>query len=47
MTCVGWKKPNNCGRQDQIVAPGATCPSIVWFYAAAAAILLGALLKKS
>ena len=35
--CLGWKSPKNCGRTDQVTAPGCTCPDITWFWIATAA----------
>jgi hypothetical protein len=43
-TCVGWTSMKNCGRSEQVVAPGAiNCPDITWFYVAAVAIAIAAL----
>jgi hypothetical protein len=49
MMCLGWNtKPTCDARPDvQLVAPASTCPDITWFWALAAAIGLGALVKTS
>lgn len=50
MMCLGWNtKPTCAARPDvTIVAPtDSTCPDISWFWALAAAIGVGALMKMS
>jgi hypothetical protein len=47
MQCIGWKSPKDCvGRMDQVIAPGATCPSIIWFWLGAAGVVLAAVMQK-
>jgi hypothetical protein len=46
MMCLGFTKSNQCGRQDQVVAPNSVCPDITWFYLGAAAAIALALMGR-
>ena len=38
--CLGWNKTmKNCGRNQQVVPPGSTCPNVDWFYLGLAVVV--------
>jgi hypothetical protein len=47
MMCLGWYNRPTCAAREQIqVAPGVSpCPSSMWFYLSAAAILIAGMMK--
>lgn len=47
MMCLNWSNRPTCAARQQIqVAPGVSpCPSVMWFWLAAGAIILGGSMK--
>jgi hypothetical protein len=45
--CLGWKAPRDCNRMEQVVSPGSACPSITWFWLAAAGVVVASMLTPN
>jgi len=53
MMCLGWYNRPTCATRPQtqvtdsdVTAQGSMCPDILWFWLGAAAIAVGAVMKK-
>lgn len=48
MMCLGWYNRPTCAAREQIdiSKPAVPCPSVSWFWLAAAAIIVGGAFKK-